>query len=142
MTLTNRDIYKNALSLVGELVTNNTTADYEERAEYILPSFFCVAKNIDKNIRKAEGKEDQPTFSPVYAPLNNEFPFCDSLVSTAALYLASMLVIDEDEDLSDSLYDKYCDNLASVAASVTTPTNVTETETATCEPIVQKYFFD
>jgi len=56
--LTNRDIYKNALSLVGELVNGNTAEDYEERAEYILPAFFCVAKSIDQKLRKAEGKAE------------------------------------------------------------------------------------
>lgn len=138
MTLTNRDIYKNALSLIGELINGNTTEDYEERAEYILPAFFCVAKDVDKKVRKAEGKETQPSFSPVYAALDNNFPFCESFVSAAALYLAAMLVIDEDSELSDSLYDKYCDSIASIAASV----SQTESNTASCEPIVQKYFFD
>ena len=138
MMLTNRDIYKNALSLIGEQVSGSVNDDYEERAEYILPAFFCVAKSTDKKLRKAEGKEDQPSFSPVYTPLDNEFPLSDSFVSTAALYLAAMLVIDENSELSDTLYDKYCDNIASIAASL----NANAESTATCEPIVQKYFFN
>ena len=140
MTLTNRDIYKNALSLIGECINGSKTDDYEERAEYILPAFFGVVKNTDKKLRKAEGKEDQPSFSPVYTPLDSDFPLSDSFVSTAALYLAAMLVIEENSELSDTLYDKYCDGIASIAASVSSISN--ESNTASCEPIVQKYFFD
>ena len=138
MTLTNRDIYKNALSLIGERINGAVSDDYEERAEYILPAFFCVAKSTDKKLRKIEGKENQPSFNPVHTPLDNEFPLSDSFVSTAALYLAAMLVIDENSELSDTLYDKYCDNIASIAASL----SVSADSAASCEPIVQKYFFN
>ena len=139
MSLTNRDIYKNALSLIGERISGSVSDDYEERAEYILPAFFCVAKNTDKKLRKIEGLDDQPSFNPVHTPLDSEFPLSDSFVSTAALYLAAMLVIDENSELSDTLYDKYCDSIASIAASLSV---VAEESSASCEPIVQKYFFD
>ena len=129
MSLTNRDIYKNALSLIGERVSESNSDDYEERAEYILPAFYCTAKSIDKKLRKEKG-EEQPSFSAVHAPLDSEFPLSDCFVSTAALYLAAMLVIDENQELSDSIYDKYCDSIASIAAYTS------------CESISQKYFFN
>ena len=130
MTVTNRDIYKNALSLIGERVSEENCEDYEERAEYILPAFYCTVKSIDKKLRKAQGKEAQPTFSAVHASLEHEFPLLDCFASPAALYLAAMLVIEVDQELSDSLYDKYCDGIASIAAYTS------------CEPISQKYFFN
>ena len=129
MSITNRDIYKNALSIIGERVSDNSSDDYEERTEYILPTFYCTARSIDRQIRKAEGNTAPSSFNTVRISLDDEFPLSDSFVSTAALYLAAMLVIDEDQELSDAIYDKYCDSLASIAAY------------ASCEPISQKYFF-
>ena len=138
MSLTNRDIYKNALSLIGERISGSITEDYEERAEYILPALFCVAKSTDKKLRQIEGNGEQPSFNPVHTPLDTEFPLSDAFVTTAALYLAAMLVIEENGDLSDTLYDKYCDSIATIAASL----SVCGEHTATCEPITQKYFFN
>ena len=130
MSITNRDIYKNALSLIGERVSTQSASDYEERAEYILPAFFSIARSTDKKLRALEGKKEQEPFNSVRAPLDDEFPLLDHFVSAAALYLASILVVDEDQELSDSMYDKYCDSIASVAAW------------ASCESIAQRYFYD
>ena len=138
MTVTNREIYVNALGILGENVDGSMTEDYEERASYLIPAFCCVAKDIDKNIRKAEGAEPQPSFSPVYMTLDSNFPLSDQLASAAALYLAAMLVIDENSDLSDSIYDKYCDSISSISASI----NAFKFGSSSCESIVEKYFFD
>ena len=134
MSVTNRDIYNNALVCIGERVNGENTADYEERAPYLIASFCSLAKSTDKSIRKAEGLDAQPKFSPVFISLDDQFPLCDRLMPSAAVYVAAMLVIDEDADLSDSLYDKYCDSMATLAMSGGLESS--------CETIAEKYFFD
>ena len=133
MSMTNRDIFNNALVFIGESSTSENIADYEERAPYLLASFCSLTKATDKSLRKAEGLEEQPSFSPVVLSLSGTFPLCDRLSPIAAVYVAAMLVIDEDADLSDSLYDKYCDSIASLSAGA---------ESASFEngSTVQKYF--
>ena len=157
MSITNREIYNNALVHIGESAYSTNTGDYESRAPYLIAAFCSTAKSIDKQIRKKEGLATQSNFSPVCLSLSDYFPLCDRLASAAALYVASILVIDEDSELSDSLYDKYCDNIASVAAEIeavsagssssgSTSSDSSDTEdsttSATCESITERYFFD
>ena len=112
----NVDIYKAALTLIAQGIESNDISDYDERAPYLIASFCNTSKKIDADIRRAKNYESQGKFSPVCLPLEDEFPLCDDLVSAASLYVAAMLVIDEDEALSDSIYDKYCDAISSIMA--------------------------
>ena len=134
MAVTNIQIYNNALAHIGERVTSVFTGDYVERAPYLLASFCSLAKNIDKKIRKAEKLGDQPKFSPVLLGINEDFPLCEQLCTAASYYLASMLAIDEDPELSENLYDKYCDCIATVGAMYDI------SEPASCGSITEKYF--
>ena len=151
MSVTNREIYTSALSLIGETANNENIADYEERAPYLIASFCSSNTSLDKKIRKAEDLSNAARFSPIYLSLERDFPLCDILASAAALYTASMLTIDEDDDLSDSLYDKYCDTMASLNASYSAEEQriviVPEPEStpapiANLESIKDVYFFD
>ena len=112
----NVEIYTAALALISQKIESSDIADYEERAPYLIASFCGSAKSIDADIRRAKNLPSQSKFSPVCLQLENEFPLCEELVSAASLYVAAMLVIDEDEALSDSLYDKYCDAISSIMA--------------------------
>ena len=136
MAIICRDIYTNALVHIGEASNGSFAADYEDRAPYLIASFCSLAKSIDKKIRKAQNLAEQSKFSPVFLSLDSNFPLCEDLSSVAALYVAAMLVIDEDADLSDALYDKYCDGIASFAAIYDMGLS------ASCESIGEKYFFD
>jgi hypothetical protein len=146
----NREIYNNALVHIGQSVETANTEDYEERAPYLLAAFCSTVKSLDKKVRKIDGGSSQSSFSPVCLALDQYFPLCDRFVPAAALYVACMLVIDEDADLADSLYDKYCDNVASIAAeceaasvSITPPTEDGEQlSICECESITERYFFD
>lgn len=154
MAVSNREIYNNALVHLGQSSDTTNTSDYEARAPYLLAAFCSTVKSLDKQVRKAEGLISQSSFSPVCLLLNQSFPLCDRLVPAAALYIASMLVIDEDSSLSDSLYDKYCDNIASLAAEVETHSSSSSSNQSTpsqpednsriaeCESITDRYFFD
>ena len=115
--MVNRDIYVSALSLLGLSVGQENTSDLEERAPYLIASFCCSAKEIDVTLRKAETLEAQQSFNSVFLELDAEFPLCDRLSSCASLYVAAMLIIDEDPELSDSLYDKYCAAIAPLSSA-------------------------
>ena len=116
MPYTNNDIYLLALALIDESSTKGDTSDLEERAPFIIASFCSTCKTLDKKLRARDSLDEQPRFSSVKLPLDSEFPLCDALSAPASAYLASMLVIDENPSLSESLYDKYCDAIATIGA--------------------------
>lgn len=122
------DVYNKALGFICELNDPQGNTDYELRAPYLLASFCSTAKSLDKNLRKANGLAEASSFSHIYISLMDTFPLCDELIHPAALYIASMLIIDDDAELSANLYDRYCDAIATVAACN--------------EAIAEKYFYD
>ena len=116
MAYTNNDIYLSSLALIDENISKGDTSDLEERAPFILATFCATCKTLDKKLRARDSLVSQSKFSSVKLELQSEFPLCDALSAPAAIYLASMLVIDENPSLSESLYDKYCDNIATIGA--------------------------
>jgi hypothetical protein len=129
MSYTNNDIYLSALALIDESESKGDTADLAERAPFILASFCSTCRSLDKKLRLRDSLEAQGKFSSVKLPLENEFPLCEVLSAPAAAYLASMLVIDENPALSESLYDKYCDAIATIGAE------------CSCSAISDVYFY-
>ena len=129
MSYTNNDIYLSALALIDESASKGDTADLAERAPFILASFCSTCRSLDKKLRLRDSLEAQGKFSSVKLSLENEFPLCDALSAPAAAYLASMLVIDENPALSESLYDKYCDAIATSGAE------------CSCSAISDVYFY-
>ncbi len=129
MSYTNNDIYLSALALIDESASKGDTADLAERAPFILASFCSTCRSLDKKLRLRDSLEAQGKFNSVKLPLENEFPLCDALSAPAAAYLASMLVIDENPALSESLYDKYCDAIATIGAE------------CSCSAISDVYFY-
>ena len=113
------EILKRALRLLNEKGGADENDDYAERSPYILSSMFAEAARLDRNYRIANGLEAQPTISSVYTELDSSFPLCDRFASTAAFYLAAMLIVDDNADLSDTFYDKYCDSMASISSELT-----------------------
>ena len=110
------EIFKSALRLLNEKGAEDECADYAERAPYLLAAMVSEAAQLDKRYRAANGEEAQPSFSPVFIGLDSGFPLTDRFVSAAAFYLASMLIIDDNDELSDSLYEKFCDRMASLSS--------------------------
>jgi hypothetical protein len=100
--------------------------DYAERAPYILSAMFSESSKADKNYRAVNGLTAQKSFNPTYTDLTAEFPLCDRFVSAATFYLASLLIIDENDDLSDTFYDKYCDSISSIVAETSASPAVIE----------------
>ena len=113
-----KEILKKALRLLNECGESDENGDFAERSTYILSTMFSEAARLDKNYRAANGGGTQPPFSPIYTELDKEFPLCDRFASAATFYLASILIIDENEELSDSFYDKYCNSMASISSEL------------------------
>ena len=125
----NRDIYISALKLIGEDVDAEVNSDYEERAPYLLAAFCSEAASTDAAYREMKKLEPSTSADNVCLPLECDFPYADRFVSAAVMYLAAMLVIDENLELSDKLFDRYCDAMATIQSEI--PSKI--------EKIVQKY---
>ena len=125
-----KEIYENALRLLAQSTNENENEDLAERAPYIIAQFCTEALYIDTALRRSLGEEDTPDFHKVWLSLDDTFPLLDRMAPIASMYLAAMLVLDEDKELSDTLYDKYCDAISSICSSIC----------SVSEKIADKYF--
>ena len=130
--MTVNEIYQSALRLISECAAEGNNDDYEERAPYIVATFCSDVRGTDAAVRKLIGADEAEDFSPVYIPLESDFPLLDTFAGCAALYLSAMLVIDYDAELYDRLFAQYCDTISTVCSKVT----------GVCENTVNKYFVD
>ena len=150
----NHEIYEGALRLLSESLEEGENEDYKDRASYLIAAFCCETEELEASIRRRLGLESRPTFNPVWVSLDDEFPSLDRLAVAACLYVAAMLILDDDPERSDKLYDRYCDSLASIETAYqggTEPEIEPDVEPddepeifqmATLESIRDNYFFD
>ena len=114
----NRDIFISALHLIGENADAEENLDYKERTPYLLAAFCSEAATTDAAYREYKKLDKTSSFDSVSIPLDADFPFAERFVHTASLYVAAMLIIDENAELSDKLFDKYCDAMATIEAEI------------------------
>ena len=115
--MTCNEIYTVALGMVCESSANNNS-DYEERAPYLLAAFCSSCRALDARYRKANELDIAREFSDSYLALTEEFPLHRVFSSPAAAYLAAMLVVDENEEMSDRFCALYSDGLSKIQASL------------------------
>ena len=127
--MNNRNIYISALRHIGENSSFEVNEDYEERAPYLLAAFCTEAAETDKAYRAHKNLPNATSVDFVSIPLDADFPCADRFATAAALYVAAMLVIDENMELSDKLFDRYCDCMATIQSEIP----------ARIEKIAQKY---
>ena len=108
------EIYDSALALLGESLDQNDNTDYEERVPYLIAAFCTEVQERDKLWRDSFNLDAQSTWNPVFISLDTEFPLSERFASAAAFYVAAMLVIESDEELSDKLYDRFCDAISTI----------------------------
>ncbi len=125
----NQAIYDAALRLLAESTVARETADYEERAPYLLAAFCTEMTELNRQLLLKDGKSPA-SYDAVLLPLDQNFPLADRLSAAATLYLAAMLILESDEDRSDKLYAQYCDAVSRISDSIP----------ATLEPIHNQYF--
>ena len=114
--MTLREICEAAIRLVCE--TPDGSEDYEERACYLLPTFCAQCHESDSKYRKAHGTSAANLPSSLYWELEGSFPLSDIFIAPATYYLAAMLTLDENDALSEKLFELYTDALVSVEAAL------------------------
>lgn len=131
------EIYESALALLGESLNATNNNDYEERAPYLVAAFCTEIQERDKDWRSSLKLGDQSTWNPVFISLDEVFPLSERFASAAAFYVAAMLVVESDEDLSDKLYDRFCDAISTIDSNIS---DNEESSTYTLESIKNVYF--
>ena len=119
-------IYESALALLGESLNPGDNNDYEERAPYLIAAFCTEAQETDKAWRNSLNLGTQIIWDPIRIGLDDLFPLSDRFACAAAFYVAAMLVIDSDEDLSDKLYDRFCDAMSTIDSNIEIPEETEE----------------
>lgn len=103
------DILDSAIAAVCEDVNaSKATEDYIARGQFILATFVVQYASLDASWREAHGIDPKEidTNMALISP-RDEFPLCDVFAPVAINYLASGLVLDEDEEMSDKFFDRY-----------------------------------
>ncbi len=116
--MTNKDIYDAALLLIAEPTDDERNEDYLNRAPYILGNFFYENGELDSNYRKFTGLQERGFVGAVFVPLEDEFPFADRFIPPCEYYLASMLVVDEDTELSDKFFDLFSSSMSGIMLEI------------------------
>ena len=117
------------MRLIGEDPSVKENEDYEDRAPYLLAAFCSESAQTAAAYCEANGITVDPKVDHVFLDLDSTFPYADRFTTAAALYLAAMLVIDENMELSDKLFDRFCNTMATIQSEI--PTRI--------EKIAQKY---
>ncbi|MBQ8431390.1 MAG: hypothetical protein IJX28_00750 [Clostridia bacterium] len=116
--MTCRELYEAALRLVCENAENGDVSDYEDRAGYILATAVTQCAPLDALYRKATGGSAVPLPMGVYLDLDADFPLSDIFSAAVLHYLCAMLVLDENEAMSDAFFEKYTDAIALIQSSL------------------------
>ena len=114
----NSEIYQAALGLLAETDENAALGDYEDRAPYILALFCNEAEELDGKYRTANKMPSSPEYSPLMLSFSEDFPLCDAFASAAVYYLASMLVFEENPEMSDKLFEKYTSRMTDIYSTL------------------------
>ena len=103
---------------MSESMAEGVNDDYEERAPYLIAAFCDECADIDRAYRKANSLPEAPEVNAVCVELSDDFACAPRLSSACCMYVASMLIMDENSELSDRLYDKYSDMMSSISAGL------------------------
>lgn len=119
--MTYQDIFDAAVKLVcEETADSSTNADYLERAPYLLAAFLNECDETDARYRKANGLEARLPFDKAQVTMSDAFLLCGCFTAPAVYYVSAMLVIDENEEMSDRFFARYSDLLSSILQTLPT----------------------
>ena len=114
----NKDIYNGALRLLSEDPEEWDNDDYLERAPYLIAAFCDENKELDRMYRMANSLPEAPESNPVCVNMTDDFACAPRFSSACCMYVASMLIMDENGELSDKLYDKYSDMMSRISSTI------------------------
>ena len=113
--MTYYDIYLSALAFIGEPEDSTGTADYKKRALLLLPHIVSSLTYVQKLL----GNNNAPEISNFfYITLDSDFPLDEQLATVASAKLASLLVIDELPEMSQTLSKRAAEELERIMSSV------------------------
>ena len=127
--MTYRQIYGNALRLICEVDSAVDTTDYEERATYILATFLGQCAPIDRQYRVAHQMSKHAFLPVACVDPDHTFDLAEVFVTPAEYYLAAMLVLDENEEMSERFFSLYTDAISTLLSTLP----------SACEPINDRY---
>ena len=123
--MTCQKIYKAALRLLNETAPESVCAgcseeydEFAERAPYLLAAAVTEAGEVDDEYRRSHGLAARGETDTAELPLEADVPLSPRFAPAVAFYLASMLIADENPELSDTLFDRFCDAMSTIKASI------------------------
>ena len=112
--MTYRNVFTQALALLGEDTSCNYAADYLARAPFLLATVVSELAESDARYRASHGEDGKVAEPADTVDMNGELCLSGIFTPAVVYYLASMLIFDTDEKKSDALYDKFCDLCAKI----------------------------
>ena len=116
--MTYREIFNSAIALIAEEVGDGAISDYEERAAYILAVFCNQTARIDRQYRQANALSAGTYPDLGYISLDSSFILHPVFAPVAAYYLGSALTVDENEAMSERLFEQYTDAITSIVSAL------------------------
>lgn len=114
--MTYQEIFEAAVKMVCEETGSaSANADYLERAPYLLAAYLNECDATEARYRQANGLEKRPPFDGIQITMSDEFLLSGRFTTPAVYYLSAMLVIDENEEMSDRFFSLYSDSLSSIS---------------------------
>ena len=127
--MTHNDIIKSAISICGEQPPL-AGGDYTTRAFTLLALIYNQCAPLDAVWRQTHNlPEGTWTPNTELDSLNGDFPLSDIFLSVVPFALASLLVVDEDAELSKQFYARHVAGLADIRRMIP----------ASAEPIADRY---
>lgn len=104
--------------MLGESTAEGVNEDYEERAPYLIAVFCSECSDIDKAYRSFYSMPEAEEVSEIYVGLDENFPCASRLAASASVYLAAMLVMESNQELSDRLFSKFTDMISAICQPI------------------------
>ena len=114
--MTNGEICETAIRLAGE-TSASECPDYADRSESLLALICRSLAPLDRDIRDAKGLNAQGTIPDPALP-EGTFPLTEELAPAAAFQLASLLTVDENASLSETMRSRFEEAIADVRARI------------------------
>ena len=108
--MTNQDVCTLALRMTGECFPA-TANDYLSRSPALLVGVISSCINAENAYRAAKGISPIEWSAPANVVLGERFPLSDPLITPAAYELASLLTINEDAEISQTLHKRFEETL-------------------------------
>ena len=109
-----QEILDASIGMIGESGSTGNVGDYAERATYLMGTFCSQCLPVDRKYRISKGEIPEEITVPSCVTLSDSFPLSTVFVPAATYYIAAMLILEENEDISETLFGHYTDAIASI----------------------------